>query len=789
MHGKVKFFYVKLVLGLNLLIHFNCLLSNQGGVNFIISGYIEDNSTGERLIGATVLESINLTGKISNTWGFFSIRIDTCPVMMEFSSIGYEIERITFIQPRDTFILISLKPVPIEIDEVTVTASQKHSSLSFVSTQAIPLRKIEKLPVLMGETDLLKGIQLLPGVQPGVEGTSGIYIRGGSNDQNLILLDGVPVYNVNHLFGFFSVFNTDALNNVTLYKGAFPARYGGRISAVLAINMKEGNNKEFQGKASVGLLSSRLLLEGPIVKHQSSFLFSARRSYFDLFVTPVVKAISGVGAGYYFQDINLKANYTINEKNKFFLSVYTGKDKYYLKTSETISYESEKLANSSKTNVNWGNITTSLRYNLILNNKTFSNYIINYSHYRINNIQEYRNTTIIDNEAEKEKNSFSATSGIRDIAGKLNLNFEPNNKHFIRMGFDSYIHFIRPDVQFLNSTRLLQENDEPEVIRSYEFAAYIEDESSFTKVTKLNIGLRYSHYLVGVKQFPNLEPRLILSQGLGNNLSIKAAWSRSTQYLQLLSTSTVILPTDIWVPTTKTLKPVLSDQFVMGIYYNYNERWKVEVETYYKNMYNMIEYREGTVLSSPDFRWQDEVVSGKGSSYGIEFLINKTYGKNQGWVSYTLNKSERTFLEKNDGNPYPYQYDRRHVVNAVFNYTLNKKTSIGYAWVFMSGNYITLATGEYAGALNTFPDFMITNSLYNPEYYTEVNGYRTPAYHRLDISVNRQKIKKERLRTWKFGVYNVYARRNALFVGVDSEGVKQASILLMIPFVDYSINF
>lgn len=773
-----------------------CFFTNIYSQKFTISGFLEDKVTGEKLIGANVFDAETYSGTISNSYGFYSLTLKKNKYKIIFSFVGYQKEILEIDLKNDTVITVSLSP-SLELEGVTIRGESVKNIVenSQMSSINIPVKTIKSLPVLLGEIDIIKTIQLLPGVQSGTEGTSGFYVRGGGPDQNLILLDGVPVYNANHLFGFFSVFNADAINTVDLIKGGFPARYGGRLSSVLDIRMKEGNKEKIHGQGNIGLVSSKLSIDGPI-NDKTTFIVSARRTYIDILAQPFIRLeardLDKFYAGYYFYDLNAKINYEFSDKSRLYLSSYMGNDRAYFNSKD--SYNSDYEENKFK--LQWGNITTALRWNYILNKKLFSNTTLTYSRYKfltgIQTEEEY------DNSLEKFK--FDYTSGINDLAAKIDFDFMPNPNQYIKFGVNNIYHTFNPGV---NAFKYSDDSDVDidttfgnNKIYANEFSAYFEDDIKFNALLRANIGLHYSGFLVKGIYYNSLQPRISLRYMINEKLSVKAAYTHMTQYIHLLSNTSIGLPTDLWLPVTDTIKPQKSVQYALGCFYNLNDKYNISVEAFYKTMQNLIEYKEGASFISQNDSWQNKVELGKGWSYGLEFLIKKDLGKTTGWIGYTLSWAERQFENISFGKKFPYKYDRRHDISIVVTHKFNKKIDVGLTWVYGTGNAITLAKEKYL----PYNEKTIYNYYQDIQYIGKRNNFRMPAYHRLDVGVNFHKQKKWGQRTWSIGLYNAYNRQNPFFVYFSTEYydtivnngkkvLKQVSLFPIIPSISYSFKF
>ena len=785
------------------------LLMQLQAQKYTITGFVEDLSNGEKLLGANVYNSKTYSGSTTNNYGFYSLTQDAGNITVNYSFVGYQAISFTFNLKSDTLLNVELSPT-VELDEVEIKANgiERQLESTQMSVTELSMKTVKKLPVFFGEIDILKTLQLLPGVQSGTEGTSGLYVRGGGPDENLILLDGVPVYNANHLFGFFSVFNADAINSVSLVKGGFPARYGGRLSSVLDIRMKEGNIKEFHGEGSVGLIASKLTLEGPIVKDKSSFIVSGRRTYIDLLAYPFMLIYSksktqggSFTGGYYFYDLNGKVNYKFSEKSRLYLSAYMGKDKAYAKNK----YESALVKDDEEFKLKWGNITSSLRWNYIFSKKLFANTRVSYSRYNFLVGESY--DTKMDNYSENY--AFTYSSGIDDWAAAIDFDFIPTPKHYIRFGVSNIYHTFNPGV---NAYAVKETDNSNETtidttfgnskIYANEIDVYIEDDYSISNRLKLNLGIHASGFSVKGTFYTSFQPRAALRIIASEKLSLKASYAKMEQYIHLLSNTSIGMPTDLWVPVTDTVKPMKSQQVAVGAVYNLNNMFGISVEGYYKWMDDLITYKPGASYLSSNDTWQQMITVGKGWSYGLEVLVRKEMGKLTGWIGYTLSWSWRQFEEVSP-EKYPYHYDRRHDVSIVLTYKLNDKVDFGATWVYGTGNAVTLPYDKYL-ALEDYSGYLGSNGNGNLPYINNVeerNNYRAPAYHRLDLGVNFHKKKKWGERTWSVGIYNAYFRQNSFFIYIDydyehyngtgdpEKVLKQVSLFPGIPYVAYNFKF
>lgn len=761
---------------------------------YTLSGYLKDEANGEALVGANIYIPVIKQGTAANLYGFFSLTLpkDTYEIVITY--VGFQSQAIKLFLDKNTDLNLTLSNTK-NLKEVEISAEKtdKIHDKTQMSTINIPMEQIDRLPTFMGERDLVKIVQLLPGVKSS-EGSSGMYVRGGGPDQNLILLDGVPVYNVNHLFGFFSVFNSDAIGSVELTKAGFPSRYGGRISSVLDIRMKEGNSKKLTGTASIGLISSRLTLEGPIIKDKTSFIVSARRTYLDVLTRPLIKYFSKqqgqeVSAGYYFYDVNAKINHTFSPKNRLFLSIYTGSDKASANINSSYSYSGTKTTDISKNKLVWGNLTSALRWNYLINKKLFSNTTLTYSKYRflvgLGLKSTYEQTGF---PTSSQEFSFDYTSGIYDVSAKIDFDYLPNPNHFIKFGISNIYHTFTPGVSAFKSTQQEGSFNQDttvkfgaESIYSHELGAYIEDDIKIGDKLKVNVGIHLSSFLVQGQTYFNPQPRLATNYLVTKNTSLKASYSIMNQYIHLLTNGTVGLPTDLWVPVTDKIKPMTGKQFALGVAHTIAQGYELTVEGYYKTMDNIIEYKDGVSFLLEAGDWQNKVESGKGWAYGSEVFLQKKTGKTAGWIGYTLSWTNRQFENLNFGKVFPYKYDRRHDISVAITHTFSEKFNMGMVWVYGTGNAITLPIATYSIA----PTLGYNNYSPSLQYYEARNSFRTPAYHRMDISFNFVKKKKWGERTWNLSVYNAYNRQNPfyLYFGNKPNGDKVLNQISLFPFI------
>lgn len=718
---------------------------------YTINGKIKDSQSGETLIGATV-KIVGLVGygTSTNSYGFYSISLKPGIYLVQISYTGYQTIMPSINILRDTVINVELLP-GTQLDEVVVKAQSKNEKVTNpqMGVEKISMAGIKNVPVLFGEKDVLKTLQLLPGIKSAGEGNSGFYVRGGAADQNLILLDEANVYNASHLLGFFSTFNSDAIKDVSVYKGGMPAQYGGRLASVVDIKMNDGNLKKYTAEGGIGLISSRLKLEGPIFKDRGSFMISGRRTYADIFLG-FSKDSTLKGSSLFFYDLNVKSNYKINDKNTIYLSGYLGRDVLGLR--ETF-------------NLNWGNKTATFRWNHLFNSKLFVNTSIIYSDYNY----QIR--------LSDDKNDLNVLSSIRDFNLKQDYQYFAGNGHSLRFGLNANHHTIEPGKISVSQTSSFN----PKTIEKrygLELDSYISDEWLINNRLSVIYGIRLSSFLLFgpgtfntfnkagqvsssqtyqsgdlVKSYFNLEPRFSASYLIGENSSIKGSYNRNTQNLHLLSNSTSSLPTDLWVMSSNNIKPEVASQVALGYYQNFKDAlYEFSSEIYYKGMQNQIDYKNAAQLRANE-NVESELLFGKGQAYGIEWFIKKKYGDFNGWIGYTLSRTERKFDDINDGNSFPSKQDRTHDLSAVAIYKLNNRWTFSSTFVFSTGNAITFPSGKYR--VNEQTNF----------YYTERNGYRMPNYHRLDLGATLEgKAGKRFYSSWTFGFYNAYNRHNAYVI-------------------------
>jgi hypothetical protein len=756
-----------------LLLFFNYSLFAQ---SFNISGYISDKKSGETLIGATVVNKANKQiGVSANTYGYYSLNLPKGNYELLFTYIGYQDQSISVNLTESKKLNVIMSENSLQLNEVVISASRENSRIkqSQMGVEKLNVITISKLPVLFGEKDVLKTLQLLPGVKAAGEGQSGFTVRGGSIDQNLILLDDAPVYNASHLLGFFSTFNSDAIKDVTLYKGTAPAQFGGRISSVVDIKMNDGNNQTYGANGSIGLISSKLNIEGPIQKGKSSFLISGRRTYADLFLKLSDQFKDNQ---LYFYDLNTKFNYRFSDKDQIFVSGYFGRD---------------VLGLNNRFAIDWGNSTATIRYNHLFNDKLFSNTSLIYSNY------DY-NINLTNN-----ANPFSILSRVRDWNAKQEFQYFANNNNEWKIGFNVIYHTVIPGkITDTSSTENLSD-----IRDGLESALYISNERQVLKNLKINYGLRLSNFIVlggsnyyeldklnniidtinqtsAVKNYINFEPRFALNYIIDNSNSLKLSYSRNTQNLHLINNSVTTSPTDKWVMNTNIIKPEIGDQISLGYFRNLKENmYEFSVETYYKWMQNQIDYKDAADERNRVIETQ--LLYGNGRAYGFEFLLKKNKGKFTGWISYTLSRTEKQIDGINKNEWYVARQDRTHDISIVAMYDISKRMNVSAIWVYQTGNAVTFPSGKYEIAGQT------------TWLYTERNGYRMPDYHRLDLGLTyKLKEKKHFNSELSVGLYNAYGRENAYLISFEQSESNpnktvavQTSLFRWVPSISWNFKF
>lgn len=810
--------------------------------NITISGYIYDAKSRETLIAANIFDQYSQHGTVSNNFGFFSLTLPPQKVLLRISYVGYDTYNTTFTANNDTAIVFSLQPSPL-LQEVVVEGRQAAPFRNVESGKiTLNAQTLQAIPSFMGEKDVVKTLQLMPGVAAGTEGVAGMYVRGGNLDENLYLVDGNPLYHINHLGGIFSAFNPEAVKTMDFYKGSFPARYGGRLSSVVDVRMNDGSLHRFSGTASVGLISSRVHLQGPIAKDRTSFSLSFRRTYLDLIMRPAIYLTNKKAkkenphnyelpdAAYYFYDFNAKINHRLSDRSRLYLSLYDGKDKLFLDmhtrssfaynltptphNSGNATFKTHSETNESKTDfdMGWGTRMASLNWTCALSNKLFSNATLIYSRYasdirselttQSNIVIRKENSDETKTEYYEENLKTTYGSGIEDIGYRFEFDYSPANNHSVRFGTSLLNHFFRPEQSRI--TNLFREQQEErsdtlifadERIRVKELSLYAEDEIDFGKRLRVNAGIHLSGFFVQGKSYISAQPRLSARYLIADEWSLKASYGKMNQYVHLLQSSHISLPNDLWVPITKNIKPMASHQISAGVS-GRSRGFDLSLETYYKSSENQVEYKENIQPFMGNLNWEERIAQGLSKSYGVEAMAARTFGSTSGWLGYTLAWSNRHFPngEINRGRPYPAKYDNRHKINAVVMHRFGSRFDASASWIFSSGNRTTLSAQNFLDETGT------------ENYYIEKrNNFKMPDYHRLDLSFNFYRPKKNgRMGVWNVSIYNAYSHHNSFVVVPSTEAefftpeerknsnrplYKSISIFPVIPSVSYTYKF
>ena len=737
-----------------------------------ISGLITDAATGETLIGAGA--TVGRDGAVTNNFGFYSLTIpEKEEVKVTYSYVGYATQTVTIPARSNRTVHVQLVP-GASLEEAVVTA-QKESGIASTKMSAIevPLQVIKSAPALFGEADVIKTLQLLPGVQGGTEGFSGIYVRGGGPDENLLLLDGIPIYNAEHLLGIFSIFQPEAIKKMTLYKGSFPARYGGRISSIVDVRTNDGNLYETHGNFGISMLADKFHLEGPLWKGRTSYSISARGMH-TLLLTPILKAVKFDG-NYFFYDLDAKLTHRFDDRNRLYFNVYNGMDDLYYRHKETQDYTLGapiKSFDQGKLGIRWGNTVAALRWNHVLSGKLFSNTTLAYNRYRmVMDTEMLSEETVGGTLSDRNLYRFDYRSGMRDWVLKTDFEYNPAPSHRIHFG-GSYTHhtFIPETLTNVNqqimdtqvqvdTTWHLKSNSRQ---TGREIGLYAEDDIRLGRAWTLNPGLHVSLFNTQGRSYFSVEPRLSAKVDLSQDWSAKASYSRMSQYVHLLTSSQVSLPLDLWVPITKDIAPETADQYSLGFYYSGLRGWEFSLEGYWKKMNNVLEYKDGVSFLFNSDGWENKVETGRGRAMGLELFIEKTMGKTTGWLGYTLSRSDRVFPTVNAGRWFPYRYDRRHNVNLVVNHRFNEKFDLSATWTFASGGTTTIPERSVV-MMNP------SGELFLEEYVPSRNNYRLPASHTLNLGFNFHRKHRRGEGIWNLSIYNAYNRMNPNFVVRDTD--------------------
>ena len=775
--------------------------------SYTISGYITDVTTGETLISAEIV-SDNKSGAVTNNYGFYSLSLPKGAHETTYSYIGCEPISRSIELCKDTTVNIALTPslTPSLTLKGSVVSARK--TAGFYSTYSgsveVPDKLLRTAPSVLGEPDVFKTLQMLPGIQAGTSFFSGIYVRGGNSDENLVLLDGVPVYNVSHLFGALSIFTPEAVKKISVYKGSFPARYGGRASSIVDIRTNDGNTNKTTGCISIELISDKFHLDGPMGKKGNATYSVSARGMHTLFFDRILKW-AGSGGNYAFYDLNLKLSGKIGDNNRLIFNAYSGKDFMRTDYSERPSPDDiDRTERKQDYNVWWGNTVMSIGWNHVFNGKLFSDLNLSVNGYnvktksRVNEFQEGTNATsgkVID---------FSNVSKINDISVGINFDYAPSSSHMVRFGGAFAHHKYAPEDIYTKTTDNIDGNRSEtyapnvgRIIRGEEMTAYIEDDMSISDWLYVIPGLRFSLFNVDGRCYPDLEPRLSVKVNAGKDISLRGAYSRMSQHVHQLVSGNLSLPTDLWVPVTADIPPVKSDIYTAGITYGGLKGWEFSAEVYWRRLDNVLETKDGKLALSTTEKWEDNVATGVGRAYGTEVYVQKTSGKVTGICSYTLSKSERRFPDKaiNNGKWYPFANDRRHNIRIAAMCKFNDRIDAAASWVFMSGNYMTVPERE---TVYVDPE----GKFHYLHYVSGRNNYKLPPTHHLDLSVNFTKHKKKGERVWTVGLYNAYCAMNPDWTYVNdiwlkdgaekasySANITKLSFLTILPSVSYTYRF
>lgn len=732
-----------------------------------ISGLITDAATGETLIGAGATSGKH--GTVSNSFGFYSLTIprEKDRADVTFSYVGYLPKTLTIPAGRDTTVHVRLVP-GASLEEAVVTAPRESGIASTrMGAIEVPVAAVKSVPALFGEADVLKTIQLLPGVQGGTEGFSGLYVRGGGPDENLLLLDGIPLYHAEHMLGIFSVFQPEAVKKVTLYKGSFPARYGGRISGIVDVRTNDGNLYETHGSVGVSMIGEKLHIEGPVWKGKTSYSLSARGMH-TLLLTPVIK-LAGFDGNYFFYDLDAKFAHRFSGRDRLYFNVYHGLDKFHYRESNKVfdGRTGQPFTDTQKLGIRWGNTVAALRWNHVVGPRLFMNTTVAFNRYHMRMDSDMRTREIkADGDTEDSQVQFDYRSGMRDWVAKADFDYTPSSSHKFKFGAEYTFHTFVPETLTGYGRQRVNESPQADTTlymrsnslqRGHEASLYAEDEIRLGSHLSLNPGLRATLFNTQGKTYWSIEPRLNAKVNFTEDWWAKASYSRMSQYVHLLSSSQITLPVDLWVPITRNIRPETADQFSLGLYFGGLPGWNFSVEGYYKAIRNVLEYKEGAVFLFDSSGWESKVEAGSGRAMGVELFIEKTTGKTTGWLGYTLAKSDRLFPSINHGQRFPYRYDRRHSVNLVVNHRFNEKFDISLAWNFASGGVTTLPERR----------IVASSPAGEPRYVDLVssrNNFRLPASHTLNLGFNFHRRHTRGESIWNLSVYNVYNHMNPTLV-------------------------
>jgi len=746
-----------------LLITQNYLLKTP--IKYTVCGYVFDSLTGEKLAGVFISLKEISKGTLTNSYGFYSFTVPKGIYEASYSLPNFSSKKKEITLDDNISLNITLSQAIKILSDTSILNENAQSTEKEMESEY--LIRIKTLPIIPNNNfEIIKDFKTINEIEIKLqtEGANGMYVRGGGPDQNLLLLDGTTIYNANHLFSFLPLFNTDATSNINLIKGGFPARYGEKLSSVLDVHMKEGDNKKFKIEGETGIIFSKLTVEGPIKKNKSSFIISGRKTYIDALAEPFMKSDQKIG--YNFYDLNAKINYQFSENNQIYLSFYSGRDKYSYNNKYFYTIDSTTTIN--KREITWGNTTLALRWNCKLSNKLFAIATLTYNKYKLLNNSSEEDDYVDPQEIYVSNNNYN--SGIDDLTGKFDFDYVPSPNHYIKFGIQTTRHVFSPlfyiyQFKSNDSSQNIDTTIGNNKIYNYEHTVYAEDEINFCKKIKTNIGLRYTIFDVTSKLYNSIEPRIAITYFASEHLSLKAAYDKMNQNILLLSNTSIDFPNDLWVPATEKIKPISSCQYSLGVDYSINGRMNISIDGFYKVLKNVLEYKSNTDYTDiawvSNWDWQNNVEQGKGWSYGTDILFQKVMGKTTGWLSYTLSWSERLFDSINSGEKFSYRYDIRHNIVLGVHHKFNNKIDVGFVWSFVSGIKATLAAITYMSAFNVSDPYYINAG--------GVNGYRMPAYSSLDLSLNFHKQKKWGERIWSICLYNAYNRMNPFYMYYQEE--------------------
>lgn len=774
---------------------------NANAQNISLSGYVTDSVSGEKLIYASVFESISKRGVYTNGFGYYSLQIphqDSICLTVSYTGYQNAIEKGKI--EGDISKDFRLLPSTNTLDEIIITA--RTISDASIGVLRLTPKQLQLIPSIGGERDVFKSFQLMPGVMQTTEGKSSMVVRGGSADQNLVILDDVPLYSIDHFTGFFSVFNDDAINSVKLIKGGFSARYGGRLSSVTDVRMKDGNMKKYSGNVSFGILMGKFMLEGPIVKDKMSFMLTARRSFIDVFMTPFTALTDGYYFNYGFYDINAKLNYKLSKKNHLYYSFYSGDDK--LTTRFPDKGEETDYTNINK--MRGGNFLSIIRWNHIFGDKLFGNLTTSYTKFRYFSNNEIEEKNSVGDVIYSSYNSIG--SNISDYSLKYEFEYTVSGFYKIDFGTNYTKHIFKPAEINISEYRPDADKDLDSTLFSQkwysdEFDVYIENQFNISKYIKTNVGFRENLYFINRKRFVSHEPRVVISIIPVKTFAIKVSYVQMSQNIHMMTLNNNEFFSSIWIPSNVNCPPEKAKQYSVAVETSLSSKYDLSIEAYYKDMDHLLEFTKGSLWTNL-LNWESNIqINGTGESMGLELFFNKKSGKLNGWVSYTLSKSTRQFETINNGKPFPYDFDRPHDLKVFSNYKLNDHIDFSLIWIFQSGRPINLPKGYYY-VLNSPNQYNIetntveVNDNYKIDFFPERNSYRMKPYHRLDLSVNLTKIKKKGTRIWSFSIYNVYNRLNAYYYTINFDKNEQGevvpklyeySLFPIIPAFSYTYKF